>query len=192
MSRRQRLDALLFTSSSNQARSPFLRLSAELRNIIYDYYFEDTTWLIPGKDDFELSIYTPSLFLVCRQMHFDTALIPYTQKVIGSANDVTPLDHWIASKSVAQMQAVTCLELQCELVLSPSGLAQWIIPVKRDGRTLCLFANLKTVYAHFRLSDRGRRDGTPYLPYSTKELDRLKGCWERCVPGVEIIMTCEE
>ncbi|KAF2013419.1 hypothetical protein BU24DRAFT_331283, partial [Aaosphaeria arxii CBS 175.79] len=97
----------------NQKQSPFLRLPAELRNQIYEYYFEEGSVYL---DDSEIYYADSSSFrafnyigliLVCRQIHADTALFPYTKLLFNFAWFTSgQIGAWIEKRSQIQKEAI--------------------------------------------------------------------------------------
>ncbi|KAI4647686.1 hypothetical protein J4E93_004096 [Alternaria ventricosa] len=79
-----------FGSKLNATNSPLLRLPAELRNIVYGYVFEGNRYALGGylftgkrPEEGNTLIWRTSrsndigLLLACRQLHAETALLPY-------------------------------------------------------------------------------------------------------------------
>ncbi|KAI4676677.1 uncharacterized protein J4E84_009512 [Alternaria hordeiaustralica] len=68
-------------TEANATSSPLLRLPAELRNTIYTYVFGDNKWIFAdwdrmrGSNSFKKS--NLGLLLTSRQLHEETALLPY-------------------------------------------------------------------------------------------------------------------
>jgi len=77
------------SSKSNAANSPLLRLPAEIRNIIFSYVYTVADYGLELDNDYGachvvlsgpgmyLGEYEVHSFLVCRQVHVETALLPY-------------------------------------------------------------------------------------------------------------------
>jgi len=66
------------STSRNQSESPLLQLPAELRNIIYTYVLQDDLWVVAYRlTKTESRGYPIALLFVCRQIHAETALLPY-------------------------------------------------------------------------------------------------------------------
>jgi len=101
----------VFSSIANAANSPLLRLPAELRNEIFAYVYTDAVYH-PGLTDYGgepranlrgsesyLKRCEVHLSLVCRQMHAETALLPYE---LGSFNFRS--QEWQSHEAVARMR----------------------------------------------------------------------------------------
>lgn len=83
---------MMFSTTLNAINSPLLRLPAELRNMIFGWVFRDVEYGLADTylpQDGILSMHIVNTFgshtlhdlillLICRQVHAETALLPYS------------------------------------------------------------------------------------------------------------------
>ncbi|KAI4644832.1 uncharacterized protein J4E79_010967 [Alternaria viburni] len=114
-------------TARNATKSPLLRLPAELRNLIYTYAFDNTTYtFFKSNRDTEI---TPcnesltedsmSLLLVSRQIHAETAYLPYKLITFDFLVHNDNKSQWkpyvrkfLAKRSEEQIKAMSCLTLR--------------------------------------------------------------------------------
>lgn len=175
----------------NQLSSPFLRLSAELRNAIYERYCEDTKWLVHGeagpRDD-PMAPHVQSLLLVCRQIYSEAALFPYSHGTI-SANNCAFFKVWLLSRSRSQINAIAKLELQCGLFLGGRNFTQWTMPIPRDGSVLSSFPNLKSVHVSVEVAGVTRAGVAPEERDAHRQIKSAMNAFRTNIPHVEITAT---
>ncbi|KAF3001554.1 hypothetical protein E8E13_009737 [Curvularia kusanoi] len=96
----------------NQAQSPLLRLPAELRNKIYNYYpflFLELDQLHPDYYSGEHNFF--ALSTVCRQLHSETALLPFSLNSLVVEARALTTD--LRLPSVAQQAVVREILVRC-------------------------------------------------------------------------------
>jgi hypothetical protein len=79
----------LSSNEQNAADCPFLNLPAELRNIIYSYALTKDTQVLVVKTSRKNNLgpnKTLSLLSVCRKIHTETALLPFTLNTLRFVN----------------------------------------------------------------------------------------------------------
>ncbi|KAF1840367.1 uncharacterized protein K460DRAFT_437447 [Cucurbitaria berberidis CBS 394.84] len=182
------LDALLLVSKLNQIASPFLQLSAESRNSIYEHYFQQIKWLIHSEEDErhrEHTLHVPSLLLVCRQIYTETALLPYSKSLL-SANNLTLFAKWLATRSILQVNSITRLELQCSLALMDHSITHHTLPVDKHGTLLRSFPRLKYIHLQVDVTRRTRFGGPTHPNCAQTHVNDLRQSFEKIVPGVEV------
>ncbi|KAH7399643.1 hypothetical protein BKA66DRAFT_452267 [Pyrenochaeta sp. MPI-SDFR-AT-0127] len=112
-----RLICLTRTTPQSQRDNLLLRLPAELRNRIYElvlggrtYRFKDTVCTNHARlDTSERHIF--GLLYVCRQIHFETALLPYSMNIFSFRDFDISLYPFLKERSPAQFRSLRSLEL---------------------------------------------------------------------------------
>ncbi|KAF1946359.1 hypothetical protein EJ02DRAFT_250619 [Clathrospora elynae] len=112
------LKALWVPTPDCQRNNLLLRLPAELRNRIYElvlggrtYKFKDTIQTRQARLDTKGEEHIFSLLYVCRQIHFETALLPYTINTFSFRDIENSLDPFLRQRSPAQMRSIHLIEL---------------------------------------------------------------------------------
>jgi hypothetical protein len=160
-------------TEQNMQDSPLLRLPGEIRNMVYNYTLPSGQYTIreqtscsvierfiarnsktkpaptPGEPGLVAEGHTIndlSLLLVCRQIHSETALIPFKQNVFCFAN----LDALIDIESIftpKQCSAITNIQVNCRLDEMDLTVIEWY----KDARPLSeSLPNVKSVLLRTR------------------------------------------
>ncbi|KAF1833308.1 hypothetical protein BDW02DRAFT_599196 [Decorospora gaudefroyi] len=101
-----------------QRNNLLLRLPAELRNRIYNhvlggrtYRFKDTFRTSQARLDHRGEQHILGLLYVCRQIHFETALLPYTLNTFSFRDLDISLEPFLRHRSPSQIRSIHSLEL---------------------------------------------------------------------------------
>ena len=115
------------STARNTIKSPLLRLPAELRNLIYTYAFDNTTYnFFQGNKITERTLYAElsteasmSLLLVSRQVNAKTAYLPYQLSTFNFMVYKSNKKQWkpyvrrfLAERSEEQIKAMSCLTVR--------------------------------------------------------------------------------
>ena len=179
---------LLNSSKLNQIASPLLRLSAELRNAVYEHYFHGIKWHLDdhgGRPQRNRASHAFSLLLTCRQIHSEVALLRYSKSVV-STNEFTQFTTWLATRSIVQVNSITRLELQCGLWLDDHAVTSCTLPVDKHGTLLRSFPRLKHVHLQVDVTCRTQFTGRPNEHWAQIHVMELRQAFENNVPDVEV------
>jgi hypothetical protein len=88
-------------SLRNQCESPLLRLPGEIKNQVYEYALGGKTWTIwRGQDDVcNKRKDALALLRVCRQLHADTAALPFKLSIFAHNGDPFAFQRWLRRKA---------------------------------------------------------------------------------------------
>ncbi|KAF2797890.1 hypothetical protein K505DRAFT_358020 [Melanomma pulvis-pyrius CBS 109.77] len=124
----------------NDRESPFLRLPAEIRNLIYKHMFEKKYDIIPLEMDWRgrrhlVSLGCPdvNLLLTCRQIYYEAALLPFK---LNFFHPVTGAALWRMSKTLLRGQRSSMTTLTVD-----RAVAHWMA----SAREVRKFFNLKRI-----------------------------------------------
>ncbi|CAN9136005.1 unnamed protein product [Alternaria alternata] len=90
--------------SSKAPHFPFLRLPAELRNVVYNYVFSGTHHAI-SNSGFRLTACNMGLLLVSRQVHTECALLPYKLSTL-SFSFTGPIRRFLEARTEQQLRSI--------------------------------------------------------------------------------------
>jgi hypothetical protein len=192
----QRLTARLFSPTPEcQRNNLILRLPAELRNRIYvhvlggrTYRFKDTVATSRARLDTKGEKHVLGLLYVCRQIHFETALMPYTLNTFSFREFDISLEPFLRQRSPSQIRSIHYFEL-----VTYQAVQMWASPehfspyMSREFRTLSCLPNLRELHfvAHMSSSLYVDWGSQPcLLDLEEKPLAILRSALNRHMPEV--------
>ncbi|KAL6702937.1 hypothetical protein ACN47E_000779 [Coniothyrium glycines] len=181
------LNPLVLISKLNQLGSPFLRLSAELRNAIYDYVFTDTRWLVHGRGRWLCNVAGrsgPGFLLVCRQVYLEASIYLFTNSTI-CASEPTLFRLWIERQERRDLDLITRMELDCEVFVSGKH-HDWTVPIEKSTDTLLKFRNLKKLRITINIIGQRVEWYNPHMTRILSHVADMKKGLIRTAPQVDL------
>jgi hypothetical protein len=159
-----------------QRNNLLLRLPAELRNRIYEhvlggrtYRFKDTVYTGRARLDTKGENHILALLYVCRQIYFETALLPYTMNMFSFRHFDISLEPFLRHRSPSQIRSIYFMELVTYQASQMWAALEPFSPyMSREFRTLSSLPNLRElrIVSHMCSSlyiSWGSRPSSPYL-----------------------------
>lgn len=133
----------------------------------------------------EYALQTPGLLLACRQIHSETALLPYSKSLL-STHDLTHFAKWLATRSSAQVNAITRLELQCGLTLDDYGVRHCTLHVNMYATLRQFPPRLKHLHLKVDVTYHPIWTCDPCAGWVQLLVGDMRRCIEHKVPGVKV------